>query len=121
MTNYAESLAFDVHCIDVDYIRPRLACSYLVIHQGKAAFIDCGTSLTVPRLLSALQSCDLDVTDVEYVIPTHIHLDHAGGAGVLMQKYARSTAINFTIPYMEKSSLLMKIGLLRQTMTRASI
>jgi len=93
VSNYAESLAFDIHCIDVDYIRPRLACSYLVIHQGKAAFIDCGTSLTVPRLLSALQSCDLDVTDVEYVIPTHIHLDHAGGAGVLMQKFPNAKLV----------------------------
>ncbi len=93
MINYAESLAFDIFCIDVDYMRPRLACSYLVIHQGKAAFIDCGTSLTVPRLLSVLQDCNLDVTDVEYVIPTHIHLDHAGGAGVLMQKFPNAKLV----------------------------
>ena len=93
MNNYAESLAFDIYCIDVDYMRPRLACSYLVIHQGKAAFIDCGTSLTVPRLLSVLQDCKLDLTDVEYVIPTHIHLDHAGGAGVLMQKFPNAKLV----------------------------
>ncbi|MDW3095046.1 MAG: MBL fold metallo-hydrolase [Gammaproteobacteria bacterium] len=93
MKNFAESLAFDIHCIDVDYMRPRLACSYLVIHQGKAAFIDCGTSLTVPRLLSVLHECKLDLTDVEYVIPTHIHLDHAGGAGVLMQKFPNAKLV----------------------------
>ena len=93
MLNYAESLAFDIYCIDLDYIRPRLACSYLVIHEGKAAFIDCGTSLTVARLLSVLQDCNLDVTDVEYVIPTHIHLDHAGGAGVLMQKFPNAKLV----------------------------
>lgn len=93
MKNYAESLAFDIYCIDVDYMRPRLACSYLLIHQGKAAFIDCGTSLTVPRLLSVLQDCKLDLTDVEYVIPTHIHLDHAGGAGVLMQKFPNAKLV----------------------------
>ncbi|MFK7795751.1 MAG: MBL fold metallo-hydrolase [Gammaproteobacteria bacterium] len=93
MINYAESLAFDIYCIDVDYMRPRLACSYLVVHQGKAAFIDCGTSLTVPRLLSVLEDCNLDVTDVDYVIPTHIHLDHAGGAGVLMQKFPNATLV----------------------------
>ena len=93
MLNYAESLTFDIYCIDLDYIRPRLACSYLVIHEGKAAFIDCGTSLTVARLLSVLQDCNLDVTDVEYVIPTHIHLDHAGGAGVLMQKFPNAKLV----------------------------
>jgi glyoxylase-like metal-dependent hydrolase (beta-lactamase superfamily II) len=93
MISYAESLAFDIYCIDVDYMRPHLACSYLVVHQGKAAFIDCGTSLTVPRLLTVLQDCNLDVTDVEYVIPTHIHLDHAGGAGVLMQKFPNAKLV----------------------------
>jgi glyoxylase-like metal-dependent hydrolase (beta-lactamase superfamily II) len=91
--NYAESLACDIICIDVDYMRPHLACSYLVIHEGKAAFIDCGTSLTVPRLLAALQDCNLDVADVEYVIPTHIHLDHAGGAGVLMQHFPHAKLV----------------------------
>jgi glyoxylase-like metal-dependent hydrolase (beta-lactamase superfamily II) len=91
--NYAESLAFDIYCIDIDYIRPRLACCYLVVHRGKAAFIDCGTSLTVSRLLSVLQDCNLSVTDVEYVIPTHIHLDHAGGAGVLMQKFPNAKLV----------------------------
>ena len=93
MINFAESLACEIYCIDVDYMRPRLACSYLVVHQGKAAFIDCGTSLTVPRLLAVLQDCNLDVTDVEYVIPTHIHLDHAGGAGVLMQKFPNAKLV----------------------------
>ena len=93
MLNYVEPLAFDIYCIDVDYMRTHLACSYLVIHQGKAAFIDCGTSLTVSCLLSALHECSLDVTDVEYVIPTHIHLDHAGGAGVLMQKFPNAKLV----------------------------
>ena len=78
-------LAFDIYSIDADYIRPRLACSYLVVHQGKAAFIDCGTSHSTPRLLETLKHIGLCSSDVEYVIPTHVHLDHAGGAGTLMQ------------------------------------
>lgn len=93
MLNYTESLAYDIICIDVDYMRAHLACSYLVIHEGKAAFIDCGTSLTVPRLLAVLENYNLDVTDVEYVIPTHIHLDHAGGAGVLMQHFPHAKLV----------------------------
>jgi len=39
----------------------------------------------VPRLLAALAAADLDVDAVDYVIPTHVHLDHAGGVGLLMQ------------------------------------
>lgn len=93
MTDISESLAFDIICIDIDYIRPRLACSYLIKHQGKAAFVDCGTSLTLPRLLSVLKNCGLESTDVNYVIPTHIHLDHAGGAGALMQEFPNAQLV----------------------------
>lgn len=85
MMNHATELAYSIYCIDIDYIRPRLACSYLMLNQGKAAFIDCGTSLSVGRLLSVLDSLDISIADVDYVIATHIHLDHAGGAGKLMQ------------------------------------
>lgn len=93
MNKYADALPFNIYCIDIDYIRPRLACSYLVINNGKAVFIDCGTSRSVPRLLATLDSCGLTPADVLYVIPTHIHLDHAGGAGLLMQECPKATLI----------------------------
>ena len=93
MNTYAHSLAFNITCIDVDYIRPRLACCYLIEHQGKAAFIDCGTSHSVPRLLATLTDCGLTPADVQYVIPTHVHLDHAGGAGALMQQFSSATLV----------------------------
>lgn len=92
-TFHADRLAYDIFCIDVDYLRPRLACSYLIVHHGKAAFIDCGTNHSAPRLLATLESCGLSTNDVEYIIPTHIHLDHAGGAGVLMQHCANAKLI----------------------------
>lgn len=47
--------------------------------------MDTGSSHSVPRLLSALASHGLGPEDVRYVCPTHVHLDHAGGAGQLMQ------------------------------------
>ena len=93
MNTHAHSLAFNITCVDVDYIRPRLACCYLIEHQGKAAFIDCGTSHSVPHLLTTLAECDLTPADVQYVIPTHVHLDHAGGAGALMQNFPNATLI----------------------------
>jgi glyoxylase-like metal-dependent hydrolase (beta-lactamase superfamily II) len=62
-----------------------LDASHLLVENGRAAFIDTGTNYSVPLLLDALASADIDVGDVDYVILTHIHLDHAGGAGLLMQ------------------------------------
>ena len=55
------------------------------MQDGRAAFIDTGTSYAVPRLLGALDALGLARDAVDWVIPTHVHLDHAGGAGALMQ------------------------------------
>lgn len=65
--------------------RDHLGAAYLLQCDGRAAFVDCGTALAVPRLLAALDQAGLERDQVDYVIPTHVHLDHAGGAGTLMQ------------------------------------
>ena len=71
--------------VDTGFVRPRFDASYLVVENGRAAFIDTGPNNAVPRLLAALEAHGLDRDAVDYVIPTHVHLDHAGGAGLLMQ------------------------------------
>ncbi len=59
--------------------------AYLVVEGGRAAFIDTGTTHSVPRLLAALAAAGLAPEAVDFVIATHVHLDHAGGVGALMQ------------------------------------
>jgi glyoxylase-like metal-dependent hydrolase (beta-lactamase superfamily II) len=59
--------------------------SHLIVEGGRGAFVDTGTNDSVPLLLDALARQGLDVADVEFVFLTHIHLDHAGGAGLLMR------------------------------------
>ncbi len=75
-----------ITCIDAMYMQPGHACCYLMVENGRAAFIDTGTGHSVPYLLATLKLKNLSVEDVDYVIPTHVHLDHAGGAGLLMSK-----------------------------------
>ena len=75
-----------ITCIDAMYVQPGHACCYLMVENGRAAFIDTGTGNSVPYLLETLKLKNLNVEDVDYVIPTHVHLDHAGGAGLLMSK-----------------------------------
>lgn len=72
--------------IDTGFFRPRFDAAYLVVEQGRAAFIDVGTNHSVPRLLDALQAQGLGVEAVDHVLLTHVHLDHAGGAGALMRE-----------------------------------
>ena len=71
--------------IDTEYVRPLQDASHLIIEGGRAAFVDTGNNDAVPLLLDALEQQGLDPTCVDYVFLTHIHLDHAGGAGLLMQ------------------------------------
>jgi glyoxylase-like metal-dependent hydrolase (beta-lactamase superfamily II) len=71
--------------IDTGFVRPRFDASYLIVENGRAAFIETGPNSAVPRLLAALEAQGLERDAVDYVIPTHVHLDHAGGAGLLMQ------------------------------------
>lgn len=75
----------DVRCIDTGLFRPGMVASYLIGGSRGYAFIETGATRTVPALLEALADCDVDPGQVLYVIPTHVHLDHAGGAGRLLE------------------------------------
>jgi glyoxylase-like metal-dependent hydrolase (beta-lactamase superfamily II) len=81
----AQDLGFGITCIDTLQERPRMACCYLLERGDDLAFIEAGTSHGVPRLLALLDARGIRRERVRYVIPTHVHLDHAGGAGVLMR------------------------------------
>lgn len=79
-----EVLPHDILCIDTDQIRPGMACCYLVRSGNDYAFIETGTPHTVPGLLELLDARGISREAVRYVIPTHVHLDHASGAGTLV-------------------------------------
>lgn len=83
---YLQPLPHGVFAIDTGFHRDVFDAAYLMVENGRAAFIDTGTNFAVPRLLGALQAVGLGVDAVDWVIPTHVHLDHAGGAGLLMQQ-----------------------------------
>lgn len=76
----------DVILLDTGFgDRPAFCAAWLVVEQGRAAFIDCGTLHSVPRMLAALDAAGVAHDAVDYVIATHVHLDHAGGAGALLR------------------------------------
>lgn len=85
MTEFMQDLGDEVYAIDTGFQRPMFDAAYLIVEQGRAAFVDTGTNHGVPRLLAALGALGLKPEHVDWVIPTHVHLDHAGGVGLLMQ------------------------------------
>ena len=80
-------LDFGVTCIDAGYIEPGIACFYLVGREGEYAVIETGTSHSLSSLEQCLAEKRIAEEQVRYVIPTHVHLDHAGGAGTIMARF----------------------------------
>lgn len=78
---------------DAGYVRPILAAIHMVVENGRVAFIDTGSNDALPNALVALKKLELDAAAVDYVFLTHIHLDHAGGAGSLMAAFPNARLV----------------------------
>ena len=75
-----------ISAVDARFERPMHNAVHLLVEGGRAAVIDTGTSHSVPHVLAALADQGIAPEQVAYVILTHVHLDHAGGAGPLMAR-----------------------------------
>jgi len=82
-----------IHAVDTGLLRPGFDASHLILRDGEAAFVDCGTAHSVPRLLAALDVLGIPRSAVRYLLLTHIHLDHAGGAGQLMAELPEAMCV----------------------------
>lgn len=78
---------------DAGYVRPILAAIHMIVDQGRVAFVDTGSNDSLPNALAALEKVGLDRDAVDYIILTHIHLDHAGGAGSLMREFPNARLV----------------------------
>ena len=82
-----------IHTIDTAFQRDHFDAAYLIVEDGRGAFVDCGTNHSVPHLLAAVQQAGITPADIDLLIVTHVHLDHAGGAGLLMQQLPNATLV----------------------------
>lgn len=83
---YAQEYPGGVVAVDSGFTRERMAACYLLEGAGAVAIIETGTNHSVPRLLSVLEQRGWAPGQVTAVVVTHVHLDHAGGAGQLMAR-----------------------------------
>jgi glyoxylase-like metal-dependent hydrolase (beta-lactamase superfamily II) len=67
--------------------RERVIASYLLDTSDGPALLDCGAATTVDALKAGLAQRGLSLSDVRHLLLTHIHLDHAGAAGVLVREH----------------------------------
>jgi glyoxylase-like metal-dependent hydrolase (beta-lactamase superfamily II) len=82
-----------ITAIDTEYVHPGHAAAHIVQHRGRAAFVDVGTNDSVPYLLAGLEALGIARESVDYLLLTHVHLDHAGGAGRLMRELPNAVAV----------------------------
>ena len=79
-------IANGIKVIDSGYYSKDFASIYILRQVNKVAIIETGNNFSVSNVQKALEKDGLSFSDVAYVIPTHVHLDHAGGAGQLMKQ-----------------------------------
>ncbi|MHB8565922.1 MAG: MBL fold metallo-hydrolase [Nitrososphaerales archaeon] len=65
---------------------PKVLSSYLVTDDTKNAVIDCGPNVVIDELVDLICACGIAPDKIDYLLLTHIHIDHAGGASRFLEK-----------------------------------
>jgi glyoxylase-like metal-dependent hydrolase (beta-lactamase superfamily II) len=79
--------------IDSGLERPRMAACYLLESDSALAVIEAGHNAAAERILNFIRRRGRRPEDVSHVVVTHVHLDHAGGAGLLMKQLPNATLV----------------------------
>lgn len=82
-----------ITAIDSGMVRPQMAACYLLETGSAVAVVETGNAASPDRILKVLESRGRRPEEISHVIVTHVHLDHAGGAGTLMQRLPQATLV----------------------------
>ena len=82
-----------IYTVDAAYQREEAVAIHLIHSGDQLAFVDTGTNHSIPNASAAIESLGLSWSDVRYIILTHVHLDHAGGAGQMMQRASNAECV----------------------------
>jgi glyoxylase-like metal-dependent hydrolase (beta-lactamase superfamily II) len=76
-----------VHTVDLELMgAPGVVAAYVIPTNDGLIVVDCGPGSTLPNLERGLEALGFKLEDVGHLLLTHIHLDHAGGAGALAER-----------------------------------
>ena len=88
-----EDLGQGVYLLDAHYGHPGVAAFFAVVEGDAVAFVETGVSSSLQQALALLVALDMTPEQVRFVMPTHVHLDHAGGAGTMMQAFPNAQLV----------------------------
>jgi glyoxylase-like metal-dependent hydrolase (beta-lactamase superfamily II) len=81
----------DLYYVDTGmYDAPEYGSVYL-LDAEEPALIDAGIGTNYERILEMLETAGVGTDDLQWIVPTHVHLDHAGGAGFLAEECPNAT------------------------------
>ncbi|RFU69897.1 MBL fold metallo-hydrolase [Bacillus sp. V59.32b] len=82
-----------ISLIDGNDLQRKLRTGTYVIKEEEITIVETSASPSIPYVLEGLSEAGIQLEDIKYIILTHIHLDHAGGAGLLLQKCPNAKVI----------------------------
>ncbi|MGM9923284.1 MAG: MBL fold metallo-hydrolase [Bacillus sp. (in: firmicutes)] len=88
-----EQINSTIYCIDCHDLEREKRTGCYILKGTKTTLIETSASPSIPYILKGLEELQINLADIDYIILTHIHLDHAGGAGLLLQKCPNATII----------------------------
>jgi glyoxylase-like metal-dependent hydrolase (beta-lactamase superfamily II) len=71
-------------------------CTVYLVMDDKTALVETGFSVQIPDILEALDKLGYDVNKLSYIIPTHVHPDHAGAAGILTRQLPQTKVVAYS-------------------------
>lgn len=86
-------LPHGITTIDTGFVRPGFTASHLIVEKGEAVFVDVGPTTHCQVLLETLRRKQIAPEQVRYVIVTHVHLDHASGAGTVLAHFPNAQVV----------------------------
>ena len=71
-------------------------CTVYLVMDEKTALVETGFSVQIPDILEAVDKLGYDIRKLSYIIPTHVHPDHAGAAGLLARQLPQTKVVAFS-------------------------
>lgn len=93
MSGPAEELPGGLWAVDTRTAGMSKVTAGYLIDAPRPTLVECGPALSIDAVIDALHRLGMEPGDLAYLVCTHIHLDHAGGAGDIAEAFPSATVV----------------------------
>ncbi|MBW3603256.1 MAG: MBL fold metallo-hydrolase, partial [Actinobacteria bacterium] len=93
MTPRIEELPHDIVAIDTMTAGMTSVTAGYLVRAPRPALVECGPALSIDHVVDSLRELGMEPTDLAYLVVSHVHLDHAGGAGDVAAAFPTATVV----------------------------